>query len=62
MPFINIAKTLLETYNFFDHPGTRYEHWYIDEHFWVYMFANHFSHTNVKFKIDITNFIFDYFP
>ena len=61
MPYINIAKTLLETYNFFDHPGTRYEHWHIDSQFWVYMFANHYSHTNVKLKIDITEFIYDQF-
>ena len=53
MPFINIAKTLLVDYNYFDFSGTRYEHWKLDETFWVYMFANHYTHVNFKMKVNI---------
>lgn len=53
MPFVNIAKKILDEYNFWDFDRTFYEIFPIDNDFRVYLFACHQGHTDVRMKISL---------
>jgi len=53
MPFVNIPKLLLETYNLWDYDRTYFEIFPIDDEFVVFLFACHFGHTDVRVKISL---------
>lgn len=52
MPFVNIPKLILETYNFWNIDRTFYEYWPLDDFVYVYLFACHYGHTDVRMKVD----------
>lgn len=53
MPFVNIPKLVLETYNFWDVDRTFYEVFPIDDDLRVYLFACHSGHTDVRMKVSL---------
>jgi len=53
MPYVNIAKILLNDYDFWEHVPTFYTRFQLDEDVYVYRFGCHFGHTNVCFKISL---------
>lgn len=59
MPFVNLAKLLLETYNLWDFDYTYFEIFPIDNEYIVFLFACHYGHTDVRVKISIFDLLKD---
>jgi len=53
MPFVNVAKMILEDYNFWEFDRTFFEIFPIDDDVQVFLFACHQGHTDVRMKVSL---------
>jgi len=59
MPFVNIPKKVLEENLVWDIEKTYFELFPITNVVWVFLFACHFGHTDIRVKVDLCELLKD---